>query len=713
MSAVPLCPRWADCIVSALVCSAGISAADAQAPTQLPRITVNEGESQGALPEPYAGGQVSRGGRVGLLGNRDVLDTPFNVTNYTSATIENQQAATIGDVIANDPSVRNNAARGANTDEFTVRGFTLFNRDIALNGLFGIVPPESVPTELAERVEVLKGPSALLNGMAPSGSIGGGINVVTKTASEDPLTRLTVSGASDSLFGGHIDAGRRFGAEGRSGLRFNGAFRSGDTARDDSSEEMSLANVTYDLRNDRLRFDANLSYWSRDVDASQMILFPGSVTPSINAPDATTNFFQPWTFFDGEATFGTTRFELDFTDNLTGFVAAGFKRYEYESLQTNWTIQNADGLIRATPFYSKGDTDVETGEVGLRAQIATGTLAHTLVFSATGYQSEDGLMATSILPAIFSNVYEPVTLPRPTLPQFGSPPRSTTSELVSFAVADTISALEGRMQLTLGLRKQQVESESFSTTTGLLTARYDESATTPMVGLVVKPWSNVSLYGNYIEGLSQGPTAPTSAVNAGQIFPPFEAEQFEAGVKVDWGSIASTVSVFQIEQPSGLTDPVSMIFSVDGEQRNRGVEINVFGELNESVRLLGGLMFLDAELVKTANGATDGNTALGSPDLQVNLGAEWDAPFIEGLTLSSRVVYTDSQYANATNTIEIPDWTRIDLGARYALTGGRMPITLRANVENLFNKDYWSSAGRGSLKQGAPRTALLSMTVDF
>lgn len=662
----------------------------------------------------YVGSQVARGGRVGLLGDRDMLDTPFNISYFTSELIENQQAATIADIVANDPSIRRNFARGATSDEITVRGFTVYNRDVAFNGMYGLLPAESVPVEIADRVEVLKGPGALLNGMAPSGSVGGSINVASKKAGEQPLTRLTVTGASDSQFGAHLDVGRRFGEESRSGLRFNGVYRSGDTPLDHNSDQLNFQTLSYDFRGERTRLDATISYWSRSVDASQVLLFPGAVvTPAIDAPDSHTNFFQPWTFTDGRNLFGTVRFEADLAENLTAFVGLGASGYDTESLQTNWTVQDAAGLIRSTPFYQKSYNDVRTGDAGLRSRIITGPVTHSLVASFTGYRSEDGIASSSIAPPIFSNVYDPVILPKPALPQFGSPPRSAESRLRSIALADALSAMGDRLQLMLGVRRQEVETTGYNTTTGLATSHYDEHKTTPMAAVVVKPRENVALYANYIEGLSQGPIAPSTALNAGQAFPPYTSKQHELGIKVDWGSFATTLSGFQIRQPSGLIDPVTQLFGIDGEQRNRGIEVNTFGQLTQNLRLLGGLMLLDAEMVRTANGTNDGHTALGAPDVQVNIGAEWDVPQIPRLTLSARVLYTDSQFANLTNTVEIPSWTRFDAGARYAFEAGRVPVALRLNIENLFDKGYWASAGRGRLLQGAPRIVLVSVTTDF
>jgi iron complex outermembrane receptor protein len=81
------------------------------------------------------------------------------------------------------------------------------------------------------------------------------------------------------------------------------------------------------------------------------------------------------------------------------------------------------------------------------------------------------------------------------------------------------------------------------------------------------------------------------------------------------------------------------------------------------------------------------------------------------------VVYTGSSYADALNTLLVPGWTRVDLGARYAVTVAGKPLTLRARVDNVADKDYWSSVGgfpgAGYLVVGAPRTFSLSASVDF
>ena len=88
------------------------------------------------------------------------------------------------------------------------------------------------------------------------------------------------------------------------------------------------------------------------------------------------------------------------------------------------------------------------------------------------------------------------------------------------------------------------------------TLKNDEAATTPAAALLVKLTDNVSVYANYIEGLSKGATAPMTAANAGDVFAPYKSKQKEVGLKLDLGDFTHTLSLYQIERPNSYTDPV-------------------------------------------------------------------------------------------------------------------------------------------------------------
>ncbi|MNJ45569.1 Ferrichrome receptor FcuA precursor [compost metagenome] len=373
-------------------------------------------------------------------------------------------------------------------------------------------------------------------------------------------------------------------------------------------------------------------------------------------------------------------------------------------------ILNEAGDTSNIPGYYKFNVDRSTADIGIRAMFDTGPVNHTTTLMATRYQDELSRGITNGT-AILSNIYHPVDVPKQ---HINAPDvlRISESELSGVALTDTLSVLEERLQLTLGVRRQDIESRNYSAT-GAVTSRYDDSATTPLLGVVVKPWENVSFYYNYVEGLSKGDIAPATADNAGEAFAPYESKQHELGVKLEKGTFMTTLALFQIEKPSGELG-AGNLFSVQAEQRNRGVELSMFGEVAPGTRLLGGVTLLDGELTDSATRANRGNEPVGVPDVQANFWAEWDTPWVEGFTLTGGAIYTGSQYIDQANTQELDAWTRIDAGARYATRIEGRPTTFRATVQNVFDREYWSGvASYGAISPGYPRTLQLSASVDF
>lgn len=275
-----------------------------------------------------------------------------------------------------------------------------------------------------------------------------------------------------------------------------------------------------------------------------------------------------------------------------------------------------------------------------------------------------------------------------------------------------MSAFDDRLEILAGLRNQNVETTNFAADGSTVTERYDRDALTPMFGIIFKPQSNLSLYANYIEGLAKGDTAPTIADNAGEVFSPYRTKQYEIGAKLDLDSFMTTLSAFQISRPSGqLTDNV---YAVDGEQRNRGLELSFYGAPADEVRVFGGITWIDAKLTQTNDEATRGNAAVGVPRIQATFTTEWDVPALSGLTLTGSVLHSGKQYVDQANTQQIPSWTTLDLGVRYRTGIAGKTVTMRANLLNALDNDYWVGVSRWStLAVGEPRTVRVSATVDF
>jgi iron complex outermembrane receptor protein len=670
------------------------------------------------LPPPYAGGQVATGGQLGLLGNRDVMDTPFNQTSYTAKKIQDQQAPTIRDVLADDPSVRAIFPNGGvGSDDVIIRGFQVANQNVSYGGLYGMLPFVSIMPELAERVEVLKGPSVMLNGMQPGQSLGGTINVVPKRAPDNPLTRFTAGYTSSAQFGGHVDVARRFGPDKQFGARFNGVVRAGQTDVEWNSDQRTLAVLGLDFRGERVRLAADLGYQYQYVAGLVPFLGLANGVPLPWAPDARKNPGQPWGYAGRTDLFGVVRGEVDIAENVTAYASFGAHDSRLNQLG-GFTVlaSNVNGVATSTPINQRTYNTLLTGQAGLRALVDTGPIGHEFAVVGSTFSQTAG-NGTVLGAAYATNIYNSNVIAPPGL-AIPVANKTAFTNLSGISVADTLSAADKRIQLTVGGRFQQVTAQNFNVVTGAQTSSYDQNAFSPAAALIFKPWQNVSIYGNFIQGLEQGDIVGPTFANAGTVFPPYKTTQYEAGVKVDWGRFTTTASIFQITRPSTVTDVASNTLVLAGERRNRGLELDFFGELADGFRLLGGVMFLEAVLAKTQGGLTDGWIAPTSPGAQFNIAAEWDLPFVRGLTLNGRITYTGAQFVDTTTPRRmLPEWTRFDLGFRYVfepmLDGVARPLAVRFNVENVLDNDYWASGSVTTLSLGAPRTFRLALTADF
>lgn len=668
-----------------------------------------QAEAIGGLQKTYAGGQFARGGSLGILGITDLMNVPFSTTNYTAELIDNQQAMSVADVVMNDASVRPLTSRGGFGDDFQVRGFTVSNGDTGINGLFGLAPTTRIPLEMIERVEVLKGPGSLANGVGPGGSIGGSINVVTKRAADIPLTRLTTTYMSDAQLSTHLDVGRRFGEDNQWGVRVNGVLRSGEGNIDNGTQKLGLATLGLDYLGPRLRWSLD-AFTSRDStdEFRPQTAFAAGITQIPAPPSARLNFY-PGTALSGSTRTVATRVEYDLSDTTTAYAGAGYTDFAYQQTFPSGR-PNALGNFNVSNAYYDYDSKTSAADVGLRTRFSTGSVGHTLVVGLNALSQESGYFYATSATSNPSSLYSPAALPAVTA-QRTAPAKSAETTQSSLAVADTLAFANDRLLVTLGLRDQTIELQNFSLTTGAATTNYKASSISPLAGVVFKLQPNLSVYGNFTSGLTRGGTAPATAANAGQTFAPFKSNQLEAGVKVDWGQLTTQAAVYQITRPSSLTHPVTNIYSFDGEQRNRGLELTAYGEVQRGLRLMASAAFNDAKLTQTQGGINQGNKANGVPERTFNLGLDWDTPWVPSLALNGRVIHTSRVFYDAANLLRVPAWTRLDVGARYRTHVAGKPVVLRANVENLFDKNYWVTSTYVTV--GAPRTLVLSAAIDF
>ncbi|ETD67665.1 ligand-gated channel protein [Pelistega indica] len=667
----------------------------------------------------YPGGQVSKVNQLGFFGKKDDKSTPFSVINFTEKYVSDIQARDITEIIdKTDPSFFSNKASGSWSENYSIRGFNVDPNDVTVDGLIGMAPFYRTSPELFENIQVLKGPSAILNGMTPKGSVGGVINVMPKRAGSEPLTQLTTSYMSNANVGVHTDIGRRFGDTKQFGIRFNGLTRGGEGSIKDQKQKNQLASLSLDWTGEKGSVLLTGYYSKNHVDGvNRGISSLGTLERIPSPPDPDTLLTPDWSFVRMQDKAVILSSQYNFNDRLSIYGKMGHSKSDYHyNGAAGATINNSSGTFTTSLAGLGFDVEKTSADVGVRGNFMTGNARHEIALNTTYYHHDQNEYGGRSRQMIKTNLYNPVWGNEIYVePSMHILKRGLTLKSIGFV--DNISLFDDKLQFTLGLRHQQVIDKSTNPLTKIKTV-YDESATIPAFAILYKVTPQVSVYANYMEGLSQGASAPLTAANAGEVFAPYKTNQMEAGVKFDIANFSNTISIFEIKKPSSYTDPNTNIFSFGGEQRNRGLEWTFVGEPIEHLRLMGGLAFIQPKLTKTAGGINQGNTAPGMPTKQAKLGIEWDTPFAPGLTLMANATWSSKQYFDTTNKITLPSKTIFDVGARYQTKIAGKEVTVRALVNNVTNKAYWGQGqvlggGSGFLTVGQGRTFLLSSTINF
>lgn len=708
--------RFAPAPISAAV--ALLLTLNSHAQVQNAPATVPGSVDNGSLREVTVTAPVSDVARSGLFGDRKVLETPFSVTGFTEQLIRDQQARQLRDVLVNDASVRSTGTQNAETETFQIRGLTLQANEVSYDGIYGLHQVRTSGLAYAERVEVFKGPNAVINGLSPFGSVGGAVNIVPKRAGADPVTDLTLHYATAKSLGAQVDVGRRFGPDNALGVRFNAIARGGETQIDGTKNQYGTADLSLDYKSRGFKATADFGYQKDDLDAGQQgfSIAPGLAVPA--APKGSENLSQSW----GRVKSDDKRFLLgvsyDLNDQWTASARYGQLAHR-EDFQTPTQVRiiNAAGDFTYRTIRQPADFDTRTSDIGLKGKFNTGPVRHELALNATHFYADNQFAFLTFGPTLTSNIYAPVASPAPSFagtPEQARPGNERTLRTV--AVADTMYLLNDALQVTLGLRHQSIKITNFVNASGnapgTVASVIDQSKVSPVAAILYKLNTNWSVYGNATQGLASGPQAPGGTANAGTVLSPIVAKSYELGMKADYGKWGAGAAVFQTTQQAGITNPITNVFAADGQNRVRGLELNVFGSPQRSLSLLGGVTFLDAVQTRTAGGVNDGKKAVSVPELQATLFAEWRPQGVRGLSLNSRLLYVDKQFVDVANTQSIPAWTRVDLGVKYVYSGPT-PVTLRATVENVADKDYWSAARNSVLARGGPRTLFVSSEINF
>ena len=654
-----------------------------------------------ARPSLYAVPDVN----VGALGAKDPKDLPMSVASYSSELIEAQRARTLMDVLKNDPSVQNSAVGGA-MDNIGIRGFPVDWTNTMRRDGMPVAPYYDLPLENVERVDVLKGPSGFLYGV---NSPGGTVDYVIKRPTRDRFATVTSEVRSEDGYYSALDAGGPLG-DGRLGYRFNlagekvGNFgHSGDLRRTFVSGALDWAITPRAL----LRFD--FDYQNKRLAAQPVIGTQpdGSLPPQF---DPRTLLGQPWLQYRTNTFNVAGRFDFKLTDTWTFTTQVAESYNNRDAAFPDIYSVAANGDILSGDIYLSPDQSfrVLSTNTFVSGKFDTGPLKHQLVtgVSTRNYEARQG--GFGVMPITVGNLFAPVYSPA----QSTTYPAKTVEKNFqpSVFVSDLID-IGSHWSVMLGVRHVSYRDDSYAPSGS--DTHYQASVNVPSAGVIFKPLPSLSTYASYSEGFEQGGVAPFNTLNAGRSLAPVKSKQYEAGVKADIGSrLTVDAAVFRIEKTLQYVNTAN-VYVQAGTQRHTGVELTANGRLTRDLSIVAGAAYLHTAQEETGDPATNGKRAANVPTFQASAFLDYRIAAVRGLNVNAGVYYVGARPLDASNSVSLPGYVRVDAGARYQTRIGGHTTIFRAGVQNLMDKRYWAAANYNAVWPGQPRTFFVSAQVDM
>lgn len=440
-------------------------------------------------------------------------------------------------------------------------------------------------------------------------------------------------------------------------------------------------------------------------------LAPGVAVPP--APDASRNISMSWDNFQVRSRNTHLKAEWAFTPDwiLTAqALHSTNKRTPVKNARFGFILDNGGNTML---FGDQGayDTTDTSEQLRVNGKLNAIGLRHEIAVGVNSFREKTRLSDNAALGVFMTNLYAPVDSPEPANATFVTGV-SQRLEASSIFASDIISFNE-RWSVLLGARRAKLSIENFNVTTGAVTGGSSIEKTTPTTSLMYKPSRNSLLYMTYAEGLEQGGTAPLGTANANQRLGPMVTEQLELGGKINFSDLALTAAAFDMKKPLEIVDPTTNLYTQNGQQRHRGLEFTGTGKLTSNLTLVAGTMLLDPTATGTGVPANEGKKPVGVPRSTANVWGVYRISEMQGLSLNAGVFHSSAQYADATNTLEVPAWTRFDAGLRYDTRAGAKKVSFLLSIENLTDRSYWTGAQSGLLVLSNPRTVKLAAKIDL
>lgn len=635
-------------------------------------------------------------------------DVPQSITVVTQEQIKDQQMTSIGDVIRYVPGVSVHQGEN-NRDQLIFRGNST-SADFFLNGVRDDVQYYRDLYNV-ERIEVLKGPNAMIFGR---GGGGGVINRVTKEAGFTSLREISLQGGSfgNKRFSG--DFGQPIND--KLAFRLNGAYENSDSFRKHvnlrryafaptltiAADKQTKITLSYEYLNDKRVADRGItSFLERPADVDIATFYGNPADSHVRA----------------KVNLGTASIE-----HVAGKVTIRNRTQfgDYDRFYQNYVPRDVNATktqVTLTAYNNSTHRQNVFNQTDVTYAVKTGKIRHTLLGGAEfGLQLTDNFRNTGFFNNIATAFLAPYTNPTINTPvtfrQSATDADNHLKTTVAAAYVQDQIELSRFVQVIAGVRFDRFDLKYHNNRNGDDLRRTD-NLTSPRLGILFKPVAEVSLYANYsVSYLPSSGDQFSSLTTITQQVKPEKFSNYEVGAKWDINRFLSfNTAVFRLDRTNTRAtdpnDPTRIIQT--GSQRTNGFEIGVGGSITHAWKLAGGYAYQDA-FITSATTAARLDAQVGQvPHHNFSLWNNYQITSKLGAGLG--IINRSDMFVAVDNTVIVPGYTRADTAVFFSITE---KLRLQANVENLLNKKYYTNADSNTnISPGFPIAVRVGLTARF
>lgn len=652
---------------------------------------------------------------TGTRTETSLLNVPQAIDVVPQQVITDQAVSSLDEALYNVSGITQANTLGGTQDAVMKRGFG-DNRDgsILRDGVRSVQARNFTPT--TERVEVLKGPASMLYGM---GEPGGMINMITKKPQLQQRTHVEGWGSSFKGGGGQLDV---TGPLGTSGFAYRMIVDHDETDywRNFGRNRQTVIAPSLMWYGESTTVRVAYEHMEYLVPFDRGTIIDSRTGKPVNTP-RDRRFDESYNATRGDQDSVTLQVDQVLNESWKSSLTYAYSRNSYSDNQARALALDPETgvLSRQADSTAHAVSHANAVQLSLNGDVDWGSINHQMLF---GFDFEDnrtyrGDMIRGKKNSDF-NIYDPVYGLMPTSNAVSAKDSDQRENLTSYGwfMQDSVQ-LTDKWLVMGGLRYDAFDVFAGKGRPFVTNTDSSDGKLVPRAGVVYKLTPYVSLYSSYTESFK-----PNSSI-ASQIgsLPPEQGKAWEVGSKVELpNGVTGTLALFDIIKRNVMVSELvdgETVTRTAGRVRSQGVELDVAGNITDSLSMIGSYAYTDARVVDDPDNKGKEMTNVARHTASLFLTQDLGSPGLysgDNVRIGAGGRYVGRRPGDAANSFSLDNYTVADAFAAYTMPVQGYRVKWQLNVKNLFDKTYYPSSG-GNLRVavGEPREVVLRASVDF